>query len=337
MNPVLVEVVRGGHVESAHRGAVAVIDATGSVALELGNVTAAVYPRSVVKPLQALPLVSSGAADRLRLTDAEIALACGSHAGLPLHGSTVTAMLAKAGCGPACLKCGVHWPLDEQAGNDLAAGGFLPTAIHNNCSGKHAGLLCLSCFRGYDPADYTRPDHPAMEEMTTALSAMLEEPLGECNRGIDGCSIPTYAVPLRSLATGFSRFATGRGLPEELALAAARVRRAMCSHPEMIAGPGRFDTRIIAAYGDAILLKSGAEGVACAAIPAAALGIAVKIDDGASRAAEVVMATLLQRFLGEAGATRASNRNVLDDLARPAVRNWNGTIVGTVQCAKWAS
>lgn len=333
MNPPLVEVTRGGRVESLHRGAVAVVSADGEEVFAAGDLDAAVYPRSAVKAFQALPLVASGAADHLGLTDAEIALACGSHAGERIHVVAAAAMLAKAGRDPACLECGAHWPLDDTAARDLAAKGQTPSALHNNCSGKHAGLICLSCFRGNDPAGYTQPDHPAMREMTAMLSAVLAETLDERNRAVDGCSIPTYAIPLRSLAAGFARFATGTGLADDLAAAALRIRRAIADHPQMLAGPGRFDTRIIDACGGNALVKSGAEGVVCACIPAAGLGLAVKIDDGAARAAQAVMALLLRTFLPPSARLPLSALHVLEECTAPSIRNWRNTDVGVIRAS----
>ena len=185
MQPILVEVTRGGRTESWHRGSFAVVDCDGRLPASAGDVDTPVFARSAVKPLQTSALVTSGAADHLRLTDAELAIACGSHAGLPEHVATVESMLAKAGRDATDLECGAHWPFDEEAARGLCRRGEAAAAVHNNCSGKHAGLICLSCFRGHDPAGYTRPDHPAMQEMTAALSAWLGEPLDERNRGIE--------------------------------------------------------------------------------------------------------------------------------------------------------
>lgn len=328
MNPILVEVFRGECVESCHRGSFAVSDVEGHVAIAAGDFGAAIYPRSAVKPLQALPLAASGAADALKLTDAEIALACGSHGGEPLHVATAASMLRKAGREPACLECGVHWPLDESAARALAARGEGPSALHNNCSGKHAGFICLACFRGLDPAGYPRPHHPTMREVTAALMAVTGARLDQVTPGIDGCSIPTYPMSLQALATGFARFGTGQGLPDSLATAATRIRAAIAAHPLMIAGTGKFDSRI-AACGEGVLTKSGAEGVACAAIPAAGIGIAVKIDDGAGRAAQVVMAALLQRYA--AHILDGDAQAVIADYATPVLKNWNGIEVGVIR------
>jgi len=324
MDPVLVEVIRGGLTESRHRGAVAVVDTDGAVAFQAGDIDTAVFPRSAVKALQALPLVESGAADRLRLSAAEIALACASHAGEPLHAAAAEAMLRKAGRDAASLECGAHWPSSQAAALALAASGGRAGALHNNCSGKHAGFICLACDRGDDPAGYVRPEHPTMQRVTAALAEMTGTALDARNRGIDGCSIPTFAIPLRALALAFARFGTGRFLPADRAAAAARIRAAVAAHPVMVGGTGKFDTEVMTALGARAFVKVGAEGVHCGALPDLGLGIAVKCDDGAGRAAELVMATMLARFLGEAA---------LERWQRPVLRNWNGIEVGALRAA----
>lgn len=326
MDPVLVEVTRGPCVESRHRGAAVVVDADGAVAFAAGDVDAAVFPRSAVKALLALPLVEGGAADRLGLTEAEIALACASHSGEAAHVAAAESMLRKAGRGAACLECGAHWPMGEDASRALAAAGGTPNALHNNCSGKHAGFVCLACDRGEDPAGYVRPDHPTMREVTAALADVTGAKLDESNRAVDGCSIPTYATPLRALALGFARFGTGQGMAPARAEAARRIRAAVAAHPHMVAGTGRFDTKLMTALGARVFSKTGAEGVFCVAMPELGLGIALKCDDGAGRAAEVATAALVARFLRPEGAAGEA----VAALARPALRNWNGIHVGDV-------
>ncbi|MFY9970193.1 MAG: asparaginase, partial [Roseiarcus sp.] len=222
-NPVIAEVLRGDRVESAHRGAGAVVDATGAIVMAFGDIERPVYPRSAIKALQALPLLESGAADRLGLSPKEIALACASHSGEEDHVATARAMLAKAGRDESVLECGVHWPLGEAAARALARSGGTPNALHNNCSGKHAGFICLACAEGVDPRGYLAPDHPVQREVAAAVADMTKARLDEETRGIDGCSIPTYAIPLRSLAYGFARFVTGDGLARSRANAAARI------------------------------------------------------------------------------------------------------------------
>jgi len=327
MNPTLVEVTRGGRVESVHRGAAVVVDTDGRVIFAAGDAESEIYPRSAAKPLQALPLVASGAAEQFGLTDAEIALACGSHAGQPEHVSVAESMLRKAGRDASSLECGVHWPLGEAAARGLAACGGLPTALHNNCSGKHAGFICLACQRRLDPTGYVRPEHPVMREVTAALAAATAATLDDSHLGIDGCSIPTFALPLRALATGFARLGTGHHLSPSLAQASARIRTAIAANPLMLAGTDRFDTRIATTYGEAVLCKCGAEGTAAAAIPELGIGLAIKIDDGAGRAVEVAMASLLLRFLADSHIDCGELRQRINS----PLRNWNGLTVGQLR------
>ena len=328
-NPVVVEVSRGDRVESFHRGAAVVVDARGTVIHTIGDTKRPIYPRSAVKPLQALPLVASGATDRLGLSLAEIAIACGSHAGTARHLSVVEGMLRKAGSTPSQLECGTHRPFDEASSRDLDARGMPATPLHNNCSGKHAGFLCVARALDTDPTGYTESEHPVMREVRRALAATTGVSHDAGNRGTDGCSIPTFAIPLLAVATGFARLGTGTGLSDTLARAAARIRAAVAAYPECMAGAGRFDTLVNAAGGGTILCKCGAEGTGAAALPTLGLGIAVKIDDGASRAVEVVMATLLGSLLR--GTSEVGT--VLDGLADQALQNWRGTVIGRVQAA----
>ena len=230
-NPVVVEATRGKWIESAHRGAGAVVDADGRVVLAFGDAERPVYPRSAVKALQALPLVASGSADRLGLSDKEIALSCASHSGSEDHVAAARAMLAKAGFDERVLECGVHWPLGEDEARALARSGRTPTALHNNCSGKHAGFVCLACEMGVAPKGYVAPDHPVQREVTAAIEATTGARLSEEVRGVDGCAIPTYAMPLIALARGFARLGTGQGLSLERRNAAARIRASVAAHP----------------------------------------------------------------------------------------------------------
>jgi len=326
-NPVTVEATRGERIESAHRGAGAVVDADGRVVLAFGDAERSVYPRSAVKALQALPLVESGAADRLGLSDNEIALACASHSGSEAHVAAVRAMLAKAGYDEGELECGAHWPLGETEARALAHSGKTPTALHNNCSGKHAGFICVACAMGVDPKGYVAPDHPVQREVTAAIEAMTGARLSEETRGVDGCSIPTYAVPLLALARGFARLGTGQGLPRERGRAVARIRACVAAHPVTVAGRGRFDTEVMSLIGARVFLKSGAEGVICAALPEAGLGLVVKADDGAGRAAQVMIAALIRRFGGFDEETEAR----LARFVLPPLFNWNGVEVGCLR------
>ncbi len=322
-NPVLVEVVRGQRIESRHRGAVAVVDSDGGVIFAAGDVAQPVFPRSAIKALQALPLVESGAADRYKLTDEELALACASHGGEAAHVEGVTRMLAKAGLDASALRCGTHWPLSQPAAFALARSGT-PSALHNNCSGKHAGFLCLACAKNADLDSYWQPEHPVQHEIHAVLEDLTATTLPPHVRAVDGCSVPTWAIPLENLARAFTKFGTGLGLPPARARAAARLRVACARKPWFVAGTGRFCTEIMQLLGARAYVKTGAEGVFCAALPELGFGIAVKCDDGAGRAAEVITATLIARFLPLTDAERVA----LVRFAQPVLRNWNGIEIG---------
>jgi len=340
MLPLLVEVWRGNAVESAHHGSLAVLDADGAVRAQLGEIDSPVYPRSAIKALQALPLIESGAADRLALTDTEIALACASHSGEPRHVQTAGGMLAKAGVDPGVLECGTHWPFDDIASRTLAARAEAPGALHNNCSGKHAGFVCLACAlmeRDHAGTDlrrfargYVQPGHPVMREVTEALQSSTGFDLTHAPRGTDGCSIPTYGIPLRHLALAFARLGTGVGLRAGQQRAALRLRQSVAREPFMVAGSGRFDTRVMQQLGERVFCKVGAEGVYCAALPERGLGVAIKIADGQARAAEIVMAAAIESLLCLDADDLAFMRTFTD----LRLKNWNGIEVGALRAAE---
>jgi L-asparaginase II len=334
MNPILVEARRGNAVESAHRGALAVFDADGTCVLALGDVDRPVFPRSAVKVLQALPLVASGAAEAFGLDDEALALACASHAGEPAHVATAAGMLAKAGVTADALECGAHWPYREPVQRAMAARGETPSALHNNCSGKHAGFVCVGCHmagsrdRRSFVKGYIDGEHAVMREVTHALQSTTGWDLSKTARGIDGCSIPTFAIPLRHLALAFARVATGVGLSPEHAPAARRLRQAVVHAPYMVGGTDRFDTRVMQLLGERVFCKVGAEGVYCAALPERGLGVAIKIDDGNNaRAAEVTMAALIEAFVALDDGEAAFMRSLSD----VRLQNWNGIEVGRLR------
>src|SRR5688572_8002489 len=209
-NPVLVEVLRGSLVESRHCGAIAVADAAGRAVLALGDVDRPVYPRSAIKALQALPLIESGAADRYGLAPEELALACASHSGEPEHTAAATRMLARAGLEPSALRCGAHWPIHQPSSQALARGGGSATALHNNCSGKHSGFLCTACALDADRSRYTEPAHPVQRAVKATLEGLAGQAIAEDVCAVDGCSVPTWALPLAALARAFARFGSGQ-------------------------------------------------------------------------------------------------------------------------------
>jgi len=336
VNPVLVEAWRGDALESAHRGALAVFDADGGCVLSLGDIERPVFGRSAVKVLQALPLVASGAADRYGLGDEELALACASHNGEERHVAAAAGVLARLGLDASVLECGAHWPYREALQRQMAQRGETPTALHNNCSGKHAGFVCLGCMLAGERdarsflRGYVQADHAVMREVSHALQASTGWDIAQAPRGIDGCSIPTYGIPLRHLAGALARVATGIGLSPEHARAAARLRKAVARAPFMVGGTDRFDTRVMQRLGERVFCKVGAEGVYCAALPERGLGVAIKIDDGNNaRAAEVAMAAAIEALVALDDAEATFMRGFSD----LALHNWNGMPVGRLRAS----
>lgn len=326
-NPVTVEITRGNRVESRHRGLIAVIDAEGALVWSAGDVEAAVFPRSACKAIQALPLVESGAADAYGFGDRELALACSSHNGEDEHVATAAAMLEKAGRGVETLECGAHWSFDQPTLIHQARTLSKPSALHNNCSGKHAGFVCACCHQGISPRGYVGYEHELQRQIRAAMEDLTGSLLGEDNCGTDGCSIPTYAVPLKGLAHGFAKLATGIGLAPERGRAGRRLVQACMAEPWYVAGTGRACTRLMEIAPGRIFVKTGAEGVFCGAIPELGLGIALKCEDGATRAAEAMIGAVLARFFRDDPEVNA----MLSGFARHPMRNWNGVHVGDVR------
>jgi len=322
-NPVLVEVMRGTVVESRHAGAIAVAVASGRLVLALGDTTRPIFPRSAVKALQAIPLVESGGADAFGLGDAELAVACASHSGDRVHIEAVRSLLDKAGLDESYLACGAHWPVSDTAFRELMQGGERPRAIHNNCSGKHAGMLAAAVHLGLDPRGYERPDHGLQVMIAGIISEICGVRLSRDGIGIDGCSVPTWALPLAALARGFARFGTGTGLSATRARAAERLRRACFNLPVLVAGEGRFDTVAMGALAPAVFVKGGAEGVHCAALPELGVGIALKVDDGAKRGTERALAEVLAALVPGA-------RTALAGQLEGELLNWRGLRVGRI-------
>jgi L-asparaginase II len=323
-NPVLIELTRGTRVESRHRGAFAVARADGTRLVALGDIDAPVYPRSAVKMLQAISFVESGAVDRFEMGLPEVAIACASHSGTPRHVQVVEELLARAGLTPAALGCGAHEPLDAEAARALARAGRTPLALHNNCSGKHAAMLATAAHRGEPIEGYWRVEHPVQQRVREVLQDLTGAPLAASACGIDGCSVPSWAIGLADLARAFARFATQERLAPARAQACRRIAAACFAHPDLVAGERRLDTRMMQELRGQVLLKSGAEGVYCGALLTRGVGFAIKIDDGAKRAAEAVAAGLV------ASQTPAAMAPTPD----PTLKNVRGLRVGTTRASQ---
>lgn len=324
---VLVEVMRGAMVESRHRGALAIVDSAGRIVRSIGDIECPIYARSAIKPLQALPLVESGAADAYRLGDAELALACASHHGQPIHVETVTRWLERAGLGVGDLECGAHLPSDTAASQAMIRAGVTPTAAHNNCSGKHSGFLSTAKFLGESTQFYIGADHPVQRRWIAVLEMMTGLDLAKAPRGRDGCGIPVIGLSLAGMARAFARLADPADLPDERRAAATRLLDAMAAAPVMIDGSTGMCNAVMSAAGHAVRLKGGAEGVYCAALPTHGFGIALKIEDGAGRASQLVMMTLLDRL----GCFDEAQRRTLQPFLTPRLQNVSGVEIGSLR------
>lgn len=287
----LVEMIRGERVESVHRGHAVICDEAGHVVEAWGNPAAMIFPRSSCKMVQALPLLESGAgAD---LTTAQVALACASHQGQAEHTEAVDAWLHAMGLSETDLRCGTHMPYSEKARNGLIKHDQSPCQLHNNCSGKHAGFLMLSRHLGAGP-DYIDPGHPVQLAVRRAFEEVtgMESP----GYGIDGCSAPNFATRIDGLGRAMGLFAGAREGGGARADAMVRLTRAMGAEPLLVAGDGRACTDLMRAMGGKVAVKTGVEAVFVAIIPALRRGIALKIVDGGTRAAEATIAALLVRL-----------------------------------------
>lgn len=331
---LLAEVTRGNMVESRHIGRAIVVDSEGSIVWSASVPDSLIYPRSTIKAFLALELVASGAAQRLGLEDNALALACASHGGEESHTDLVRQMLARVGRDEGSLECGAHWPLYPPAARSWAGCGHRdPCAAQNTCSGKHAGLICLACDQKIDPSGYIAPDHVLQKRVTSVLEEVTQAAHLPEHCGIDGCSLPTYAIPLKNLAWGLARFATGHGLAGPLAEAAGKLRGAVAACPLMVAGHDRYDTQVMEHFGERVFVKMGAEGIMVAALPEEGLGLVVKAEDGAGRAAEVAMTALLARFGGKAVTSRQEDVMFLHHYANQPLVNWQGREVGLLRAA----
>ncbi|MDF2365885.1 asparaginase [Sneathiella sp.] len=325
--PFTVSVTRGPMVESRHLVLAAVSDSAGKMVRSWGNVDSPVYLRSAIKPLQALPLIESGAADAFNVSEKELSLACASHTGEPIHVEAVTAWLDRLGLGIEDLECGSHWPTYDPAARALAAAGQEPTAAHNNCSGKHSGFLCTAVHLKEKTNGYIRREHPVQQRIVTILEEFTDLDLSNAPVGIDGCSIPTIGIPLEHAALAFARFADPSKLSTDRAKACARLQKAISKYPEMIAGSDRLCTAINGAANGKVIVKVGAEGVYLAALPEAGIGIAIKAVDGTTRAVEVALGAILD----ELGVLDDTIHRAIDPFVRPILRNRNDITVGEIK------
>jgi len=323
-NPILVNTLRGDVIENRHRGAIAVCDPNGKLLHSWGNVDALVYPRSAIKALQALPLVETGAADNFGLSAAELALACSSPNAEPTHTETVHNWLKRIELDEDALECGAHAPLHAQTAAALIVNHQEPGRIHNNCSGKHTGMLTTARFLGEDTHGYIGREHPPQQRWLDALGEMAGVDMHKLPWSYDGCGIPVIAMPLQSMATAFARLAVPDDLSADRSDAVDRITAAIAGNPFMVAGSGRLCTEVTQLTGRRVIVKTGADGVYTAALKDKSLGVALKIDDGTTAAAEVTLLALLNHL----GALHTDELETLAARGRMPIINTRGVVTG---------
>ncbi|WP_374073910.1 asparaginase [Bdellovibrio bacteriovorus] len=327
--PLVVEVLRGPVVESLHSVMAVVVNEIGNVSQYWGNPQFLTMPRSAIKMLQTLPLIESGAADKYGLDDKLIALACASHRGEKDHLAALQQWMEKVSIKESAYVCGPHLPYDEASAHDMIRKGQKPTVLCNNCAGKHSAIITTCLHLGEDPAGYEKYEHNAQKRLRKVLTETMRFDHSKTAYGVDGCGIPTYAVPLQSMAVGMSSLINPKETPARKA-AAERILRAVRSFPFYISGSDNFATAVIEKSQGRAIVKGGAEGVFCGVLPEKRVAFAIKASDGASRAAQVAAASLLLQL----GGLNETEFKALAKYTQPSVTNWKGDVVGQMRIAK---
>jgi len=334
MNPVLVNLWRGNGIESRHRGAVAVVRSDGQLIMSMGDALHHTFPRSSIKFLQAIPFVESGAVEHFALRDEHIAVSCASHNGEEIHHDLVSGWLDRIGLDANDLECGASLPLNETAQFDLLARGEGPTRVHHNCSGKHLGLLSTCLHHGDQTKDYRLYSHNAQRRWFEVLESMSSSRVMQLPWGYDGCGIPCLALPLQRIALAMARVADAYGQDGKRTDAIQRIQSAISSHPYLVAGKERLCTELMQHLAPKVLVKIGAEGCYTACIPEQGIGIAIKMDDGRDRAANVALGAVLQAL----GVMSESVVSELEEYISPVLTNSRGEPIGRAEASsEWQS
>ncbi|HEX3250756.1 MAG TPA: asparaginase [Pyrinomonadaceae bacterium] len=333
----LVEVKRGSITESRHRGHIVAVEPDGNIIASLGAPHNVTYLRSSAKPFQALPLLLTGAADRFGFTDREVALACASHNGEPIHTEIAASMLRKIGLGPEALKCGVHEPYSAEAARELRERGEEPNVLHNNCSGKHIGMLAVALHLGASIENYDSPENPVQKAIADVLAEFSDVAVTDMAVGIDGCGAPIFGITMRAMALTYARLVSPPASFDEATRdACARVVRVMTAYPELIGGTSeRLDTEVMRAARGRVVSKVGADGVYTAGILPCeewpnGLGFALKIEDGDDRRARP---TVVVESLRQLGVLRDESLEAVSRYAFFPVKNRRGDLVGEIRAS----
>lgn len=330
---VLAEVTRGGIVESAHHGVIAVADSSGAIVASAGDPGQVAFFRSSAKPFQAIPVITSGAADAFGFTPADLALCCASHMGARHHQVQVAAMLEKLGLDPGALRCGVVLPGDREEAGRVRVGLVPASPLQCDCSGKHSGMLAVCLQNGWDIENYLDPHHPLQRQILGIMAEVMRVPIESIALGTDGCSLPTFGAPIGAFAVAFAALArperTPPGAGEQYAAALRRLGAAMVAHPANVSGHGELVADLMDLGSGKIVAKSGAEGLLCFALPASGHGVAIRVSDGSFRSHAVIAAQVLQEL-------EAVPANVVSELLRrhdPKLHNHNRRHVGDLRAA----
>jgi L-asparaginase II len=332
----LVEVKRGSITESRHRGHIVAVEPDGNIVASLGSPQNVTFLRSSAKPLQALPLLVSGAAERFGFTDREVALACGSHNGEPIHTELAASMLRKIGLGPEALKCGAHEPYGTEAALELRSRGEQPNALHNNCSGKHAGMLAVAIHLGAPVENYDSPENPVQKLIAGTVANFSDIAVTDMAVGVDGCAAPIFGITVKAMALAYARLVSPANFDKATRDACERIVRVMTAYPELIGGTsGRLDTELMRAAPERLISKVGAEGIYTAGIRPCeewpkGLGLAIKIEDGEDKRARP---TVVIESLRQLGVLRKESLDAVSKYAFFPVRNRRGDVVGEISAS----
>lgn len=335
----LIELTRGGIVESIHLGALAAVDSDGNLLTSYGNSDMVSFPRSSMKPFQALPLVENGGMEAFGLTEQELAIVCASHSGTDEHVRVLKSIHQKVGLQVTDLQCGVHWPIDKETSYQMRLNGQTPDSYRHNCSGKHSGMLAQAKLLGQSLGDYLAPVHMVQQNIRKAVSSMCGIHRDDMIFGVDGCSAPVYAMPLGSFAWATARLVDPVDLDEGRQTACRRITAAMMNYPEMVAGPGQLDSVLMRVMNGKMIAKGGAEGYQMIGIMPGAIaenskgiGIALKIADGdpSRRATQRIVVEVLKALgLGTEMASEA-----FSSFDQPILRNFRGIEIGNARLAR---
>ncbi len=335
----LVELTRGGIVESIHLGAMAVMDSDGNLLAAYGNSDMVSFPRSSMKPFQALPLVEKGGMEAFGLTEEELAIICASHAGTDEHVRVLKSIHQKVGLNVNDLQCGAHWPIDRETSFQMRMRGEEPDSYRHNCSGKHSGMLTQAKLLGESLEDYLAPVHQVQQNIRKAVASMCGIHRDDMIFGVDGCSAPVYAMPLSSFAWAIARLVDPHGLDDGRQIACQRITNAMKTYPVMVSGPGQLDTVLMQVMNGKVIAKGGAEGyqlvgIMPGAIPgySKGIGIAIKVADGdpSRRATQRVVAELLKAL----GFEEEMSSEAYTNFNQPTLRNFRGIEIGKIRLAR---